>query len=288
MMNSKFWYSELLMCPDCTSKLQFKSNGVACSQCDFFNSTSNDLRPQKQSSSQIQFPKILSDPILQSIDKIDIFPPPITYQGPNAIRDSRAFMSIIMNYLKEPGKVLDLGCGAKDQFIPISHLGHNYVGIDYTNPAADYLGDAHSIPFKESSFDCVLSYAVLEHLHNPYIAIQEVSRVLKSGGIFIGSVSQGEPFHSSFFHLTSWGLFSLVNTVPSLEIKRLWGSRDTLAALSTMGRYPRVIRAMLLQMDKLHKNLPILSPRKMQWSDKDKNLDSIHRAGSICFVIEKH
>ena len=74
-------------------------------------------------------------------------------------------------------------------------IGYRYVGVDYSSSSADLLADAHSIPFGDNTFECVFSYAVLEHLHLPFLAIREIERVLSPSGLFVGTVSQGEPFH---------------------------------------------------------------------------------------------
>ena len=84
----------------------------------------------------------------------------------------------------------------------------------------------------------MFSYAVLEHLYNPFLVFSELNRVLKPDGIFCGTVSQGEPFHNSFFHHTAWGVLTLAN-FGELEILRIWPSYDTIKALALIGRYPR-------------------------------------------------
>lgn len=287
MTNTNTWHQSLLICPDCGNSLNFNIDDVSCSNCNFLNSNLTDLRSKNPRHINLAFCSQLNPSPETILSSIELSPPEIKYRGPNALRDSSAFMSLIMSYLQTPSKILDLGCGPRDQFAPISHLGHLYVGVDYSNTSADYLVDAHSIPFKSNSFDCVFSYAVLEHLHNPWIAIQEINRVLKPGGIFIGSVSQGEPFHSSYYPLTPWGLISLIYSVSSLEIQQLWGSIDTIKSLSRMGRYPRFIRWILAQVNRFHESFPILSPRKMQWASHDLSLDKLYRAGSICFLITK-
>lgn len=218
---------------------------------------------------------------------IDTTLPPITYTGPKATRDSTELMSEVSHRLQHGGTVLDLGCGPRDQAPCLESLGFSYVGVDYSNEAADFLADAHALPLTDATLDCVFSYAVLEHLHNPFLAIQEVSRVLKPGGWFIGTVSQGEPFHNSYFHHTPWGIVSLIGSVPALEIVRMWGSNDTLGSLATMGRYSRLIRWCLRFLDFMNRKLPWLTPRKMRWPVKDKELDRLFRAGSVCFSIRK-
>ena len=140
--------------------------------------------------------------------------------------------------------MLDLGCGPRDQAPVFDYLKCKYVGIDYGGTTPDILADAHSIPFQPGTFDVVFSYAVLEHLYNPFLAIMEIDRVLKPGGVYCGTVSQGDPFHASFFHHTTWGFVSLIEQ-SGMEIRRLWGCYDTLIGLARIGRYPRVIRMVL-------------------------------------------
>ena len=140
-------------------------------------------------------------------------------------------------------------------------------------------------PFLPESFDFVFSFVVLEHLHNPFLALKEIGRVLKPGGIMCGTVSQGEPFHNSFFHHTVWGLMSLC-AASQFEVVRLWPCWDTLDGLADMGRYSKVVRFGLRGLGALNARLPFLTPRKMRWPERDKALDRLHRAASIGFVIK--
>lgn len=183
--------------------------------------------------------------------------------------------------------MLDLGCGSRDQAVPIEYLGFKYVGFDISGTSADFLADAHAIPFKGASFECVFAYAVLEHINNPWLALSEVSRVLKLGGIFIGSISHGEPFHASYFRMTPWGVLSFFSTISSMTIKKIWGNADTLWSLGIIGRYPRVIRSLIYIVNWMHDSLPFLAPRRMRWSDVEKRIDSMYWAGNVFFVVEK-
>ena len=107
---------------------------------------------------------IAPDDILQTVD---IGPPNITYKGPQAQRDSRELISEMMKSVRQNGRVLDLGCGPRDQAKPMELAGYQYLGVDYSSPSADLLVDAHAMPFCNNSFECVFSYAVLEHLRLP-------------------------------------------------------------------------------------------------------------------------
>lgn len=280
------WYVPFLACPDCAADLFHHAQTVRCARCGYERSLSRplDLRPTNPLPVNLTLPRVFDvSPLLEHVETRR---PQLTYGGPKAIRDSRELLSALQPCLPPGSRVLDLGCGPRDQAAPFEYLGHEYVGIDYKSPAADVLADAHAIPFSANSFDCVFAYAVLEHLHNPFIAIQEIKRVLRPGGMCCGTVSQGEPFHASFFHHTAWGLVSLAASA-GMDVIRLWPSYDTLLSLAKMGRYPRLIKAPLRFLDTIHVKLPFLAPRRWRWGWREKELDELYRAASICFLARK-
>lgn len=50
------------------------------------------------------------------------------------------------------------------------------------------LGDAEKLPLKDNQFDVVSSFGLLEHFKDPKIAIDEMVRVLKPGGVFFADI----------------------------------------------------------------------------------------------------
>jgi len=264
------------------------SDSVTCDTCSFHSARTDrqiDLLPQQPRDYQVRFRRDLSPP--KSIMDVNTSRPQQSYNGPKAARDSTELISSLQHYLRAGSNVLDLGCGQRDQAKVFEYLQCNYVGIDLTSKEADIAADAHCLPFASNSFDVVFSYAVLQHLHNPFVAALEIGRVLRPGGVFCGTVSQGEPFQASFFHHTAWGVASLAAHT-GFAIERLWPSVDTLRALSRMGRYPFPIRMAFLVIDATQRGLPILAPRKFfSWSKKEKQWDELFRAGSICFLMTK-
>lgn len=57
-------------------------------------------------------------------------------------------------------------------------------------------GDAHILPFKDNSFDSVILQAVLEHVIEPKIVINESLRILKPGGVIYIEVPFLQGFHA--------------------------------------------------------------------------------------------
>lgn len=280
------WFESRLVCPQCRRHFD-RINTRFCDGCGTSYSSPRDLRAPWKGNTQFSIPRWGGEDAEFGLGSINIDRPINDYQGPRASRDSSELMSEIMRCLPKGGDALDLGCGPRDQVRPLEYAKFRYVGIDYSGSSADLLADAHALPFADNSFDLVLSYAVLEHLWSPLAGLSEVRRVLKPGGWYVGTVSQGEPFHASYNHFTPWGLLAALKCIPGLELRRMWPGPDTLTSLSVMGRYPKLIRLGLGLLDTIHRRVPILAPRKRRWPQRERALDELFRAGSVVFAVER-
>src|SRR3989338_4671620 len=99
--------------------------------------------------------------------------------------------------LWKPGKILDVGCGNCRNLLPFFIKKFDCYGIDFSEnmikEAKKFVskknmkvnlkvGDVSKLPYKDKSFDYLLSFAVLHHLKNPEIRIKEINMVLKNNG----------------------------------------------------------------------------------------------------------
>jgi SAM-dependent methyltransferase len=110
--------------------------------------------------------------------------------------DERA--ELFRRFVGGPGRrVLDVGCryGALTR----AYLeGNHVVGIDVDRWALDeaarrgvetHWADAEQpLPFEDETFDVAVAGELLEHVRDPAALVGETRRVLRPGGVFVGSV----------------------------------------------------------------------------------------------------
>lgn len=84
----------------------------------------------------------------------------------------------------QSGKLLDLGSGDSP---PYHILFEDKVGqittLDPFAEKADIRDPVEKIPLTDESVDYILATQVLEHIKNPFVAVGEMARVLKKGGV---------------------------------------------------------------------------------------------------------
>lgn len=83
-------------------------------------------------------------------------------------------------YLK--GKALGVCARTGQEIKALNMLGMDAIGVDLVpHPPLVILGDAHSLPFEDKTFDFVFSNS-LDHSIYPILFLGEMQRVLKAGG----------------------------------------------------------------------------------------------------------
>lgn len=98
----------------------------------------------------------------------------------------------VLKYLTPDVRLLDAGCGSEMPFTrEFSSKTQTAIGIDMEflknqGPSPHAIrGDLNYLPFRDSTFDIVISRSVLEHLSNPARVFRELARVLKPNGVVV-------------------------------------------------------------------------------------------------------
>ncbi|MBI5189979.1 MAG: class I SAM-dependent methyltransferase [Nitrospirae bacterium] len=98
---------------------------------------------------------------------------------------------------RDGDRVLDAGCGTGVYMRELNGMGLNPVGVDADEGMLSYAASscgrwallagaaAEALPFKDASFDRVVSVCTLEFVAAPETAVREMARMLKQGGILL-------------------------------------------------------------------------------------------------------
>ncbi|MFT7644539.1 MAG: SAM-dependent methyltransferase [Candidatus Paceibacteria bacterium] len=121
--------------------------------------------------------------------------------------------------------------------------------VDYRvmDPVPDYnpdiVGDIHALPFADSSKEAIICLAVLEHVENPILAMQEMHRVLKPGGKlliyvpFLYYYHAEKGYYGDYWRFTHDTLEMFAKPFSHHEIEAVRLPLETLIRLTPFGRY---------------------------------------------------
>ncbi len=152
----------------------------------------------------------------------------------------------------QPGeRVLDLGCGGGRHAFESARRGARVVALDTDRTELGQVtavfaamaeageipeggsgmavaGDATSLPFPDSSFDKIIAAEVLEHLPADQIAMNEIARVLRPGGMVAVTVPAWLP------ERICWRLSDDYHNIPGGHI-RIFTRRELVLKLRRSG-----------------------------------------------------
>lgn len=102
---------------------------------------------------------------------------------------------------REGERICDIACGTGISTVELANKGCQVIGIDINKESIKVVksvssqkrchflvGKAESLPFKSGCFDKVICICSLEHFDDDLAALEEMNRVLKSGGLLILTV----------------------------------------------------------------------------------------------------
>ncbi len=136
------------------------------------------------------------------------------------------YIHAIAQFTRQCGRrILEVGVGAGTDHLQFARAGALCHGVDLTDAAirtttahlaahglASLLQriDAERLPFDDAFFDLVYSWGVIHHAEHPERIVQEIHRVLKPGGRFVGMIYG----RRSWLALKFWFRFALLRGRP--------------------------------------------------------------------------
>lgn len=116
----------------------------------------------------------------------------------------RSLAKILLSQSEKP-KVLVVGgsISGKGTEEILANKRIEFVETDVSfGPRTQLICDAHSLPFVDKSFDCVIIQAVLEHVVDPIVCVREIHRVLKDDGIVYSETPFMQQVHGGCYDFT--------------------------------------------------------------------------------------
>jgi SAM-dependent methyltransferase len=181
---TKAWSLEaILACPNCLGELNDRGDFFSCEACG--------RRFNKRRGTPLFVPdgKVAQSKLLET-----------NPTHPNHEEHNR----IIRNAAN--GIVLDFGAGnpAEPDHNP-NVVFHEFVQYAQTDVVSLY----DTLPYRENTFDAIISKAVFEHIPRPWDTALELYRILKPGGIIQVDTAFMQPFHGDphhYFNMTLKGV----------------------------------------------------------------------------------
>ncbi len=116
---------------------------------------------------------------------------------------------IVKKIYKEPGEILDVGCATGLFLNEMEKLGWKVNGVEPNKNAAKYAkkrfgldvfcGYLNDAKFPGGSFDVITLWDVLEHVPSPNELMEEINRLLKPGGLVIGTLPNAKAWERYLF-----------------------------------------------------------------------------------------
>jgi SAM-dependent methyltransferase len=208
--------SNIIRCPRCRAHLSSQEGRTVCTNADCRYSTEG-FESAGDQPVLIDFERSIfdrpkpGDPMLSVMRRddmrrslrsrvLDVF------EGSNetAVENSQAVLRALKSLSAQP-KLLIIGGGALGAGVAtfLEDASVEVVGTDvYASGNTHLVTDAHHLPFEDGAFDGVWITAVLEHVIEPQVVVDEIWRVLKPRGLVYAETPFMQQVHERAYDFT--------------------------------------------------------------------------------------
>lgn len=161
-------------------------------------------------------------------------------EAPAAREPHVRFLQQAVSDLPDGARVLDVGAGDapyRELFDRFDYLTSDWEGTEHVaDRPYDIVAQAHDLPLDDDSLDAVVCTQVLEHLPEPWVAVEEFHRVLRPGGRVIITAPLTWYLHElphDYYRFTAYGLAHLLQRAgfADVQVEPMNDSPATIAEL---------------------------------------------------------
>jgi len=164
------------------------------------------------------------------------------------LNNQKDFRDLILSNIQKSDSVLDLGKGMREKFNMIDCSKLETLDVneydDYPDIICDLCGEINDD--LKNRYDKIICLAVLEHVYNPFKAIENITKLLKDGGKVYGMVPYLYHYHApndlkfqDYFRFSKDALAYLFKDFNNVELFPIRGRISTPLNILFAGRWKK-------------------------------------------------
>jgi SAM-dependent methyltransferase len=166
------------------------------------------------------------------------------------LNNQKDFRDQILLNVQKNDSVLDIGKGMREKFDMINCSNLETLDVneydDYPDILFDLCGEINEN--MKNSYDTIICLAVLEHVYNPFKAIENITKLLKDGGKVYGMVPYLYHYHApnnlkfqDYFRFSKDALSYLFKDFKEVELYPIRGKISTSLNILMEGKWKKYI-----------------------------------------------
>ena len=192
--------------------------------------------------------KIIGNPSLKNSELIKIIKD--TKINNFYIKNKADFRDLIIKNILNDDCVLDIGKAMREKFIDIKCEKLETLDVNDFGEYPDIIFDlcSNDVELLENKYDKIICLAILEHVYNPFAAVKNLMKMLKSDGTIYGFVPFLHHYHApndlqfqDFFRFSKDSLAYLFKDFKDVELFPVRGRMSSSLNLMFAGRWKKYI-----------------------------------------------